>query len=188
MIDLWPLRSRRCTGHCCRAFTFGDSRSVEEALTCRYDSTANQLLDFPDGDKLLDMLVSLGRDIENYPDDTKAVIPNLERELNRPMTQRDCRFTCRHIKDNQCTNYADRPEMCKEFPRYEPYSFLGACTHNGCTHRYNIFKACWIWTKRLPMRYRNWKFVRSCRSAIQKKYPHGASLGLLTALSPEDTK
>jgi Fe-S-cluster containining protein len=37
-------------------------------------------------------------------------------------------YTCKHFDGKNCTIYAHRPKMCRD------YGVVTPCTHNGCTY------------------------------------------------------
>jgi len=49
------------------------------------------------------------------------------------------RYTCKHLAaDGNCTNYADRPKMCSDFP-YGPRCPYKACTLIPVTSQAEVF-------------------------------------------------
>jgi hypothetical protein len=100
---------KRCTGHCCRRFplpaSLDDIRRRRNADVCPPDEKWIQ-----DGDKLAEMLIPL--DGGTYSNGQPAFY-----------------FTCKHhdIASGDCTNYEQRPAMCRDYPYGRP------CEHTDCT-------------------------------------------------------
>lgn len=96
------MSARTCPGHCCVAFYL-------EAPHDRLDEIRTELTD---GEQIADMVIPLSLAEANA---------RLERFGADREYGSDCEgfiYTCRHFDDatRLCRIYADRPEMCREYP------------------------------------------------------------------------
>jgi Fe-S-cluster containining protein len=96
----------RCTGHCCERFYLPNTPGeLENIAKCAEKGDATVAKEFR---KVADMVIFLRRD------DHKGVY----------------HYTCKHfdVATRNCTDYEDRPRMCRSFPNDRP------CPYEGCTN------------------------------------------------------
>lgn len=97
---------KRCTGHCCEAFSCPSPQYL-----------AANVANIIDGNVLVDMLIPLG------PSASSDLA--YEEYDTRNRWRYDCRYFSKETR--QCTDYAGRPGMCRDYP------YGNNCEIDGCT-------------------------------------------------------
>ena len=157
--------SKRCTGHCCKAFILRwmnpdeileeKAKAEELLLIDSNDSHAKQML------MLCDMLIPLGNDVEKLPEDSKKVVP-LSNFGHGRLDERGHYYTCKHHDKatGNCMNYANRPVgMCVKYPSPAEEQWNGACLNRGCTRRNSLYKIVIFQMKVLRIKlYNKWRY------------------------------
>jgi Fe-S-cluster containining protein len=116
IIDREPAR---CTGKCCRKFTM--SASYERIQQMYQDwkkyGGGNSRVPMNDVHIVALMLVPLGEDTHDIDGVPFVHGPQMM-------------YTCKHFDKDKgdCTIYAERPQMCREYP------YLSHCRYEGCTY------------------------------------------------------
>lgn len=113
----------RCTGHCCRCFTLTHTPEwIRNEIARLRDS--RRVVDVfwrEDAQKVLDMIVPLGK----LTIEERESIVETNHEFQSP-EPREC-YTCKHFDGTNCTNYENRPDLCRRYPNG------GRCEYAGCT-------------------------------------------------------
>lgn len=141
--------SKRCTGHCCKSFILPwISPDTFERERLKYK-------DNEDISKIFDMVIYLGNDPNQLPEIAKKIIPidNLK-NYNPDAYKKSHYYTCKwhDTLTGNCTNYENRPNMCRIFPDIADTNLNGSCEFNGCTKRFSLkqfleHKAVLFWLK-----------------------------------------
>ncbi len=95
----------RCTGHCCECFwlPWDHTTLIQRADRLR------------DGHQISRMVIPIS---SPSPEAHPFIVP---------LGVGGAFYTCQHYTDGQCTIYADRPAMCREYP------YDKRCLYAGCT-------------------------------------------------------
>ncbi len=120
-------QTARCTGHCCAGFIIGDSPKHKDLMNYLNGTTfINGRQD--EGPKIAEMLILLPRNKwRPWKTGPKAT------EL-RPT------YTCKWFDGTNCTNYENRPNLCRDHPPPNDTADDGHCSYEGCTRRIALTK------------------------------------------------
>lgn len=119
----------RCTGHCCQKFYMGDA--VELDLKFEHDISELYKEDpvrVRELSYIRDMLIPFHGCRQLTPEKAAWEITLYEQFSEKLPDGLDYGYTCKHFDGANCTAYADRPNMCKDYPYGRP------CVFTGCTY------------------------------------------------------
>lgn len=83
-----------------------------------------------DAQKVLDMIIPLGK----LTIEEREAIVETNHEFQNPDPQ-EC-YTCKHFDGENCTNYENRPDLCRRYPN------SGRCEYAGCTAGCAVRNSC----------------------------------------------
>jgi hypothetical protein len=109
----------RCTGDCCREFYLPESPAV---LAAR----ALGLFVFGEGETDRQNAEELAK-IAGMVRYVRHVVPGDPTPCGTLALYEEDVWTCEHFDGRDCTAYATRPNMCRNYPYGQP------CNHAGCT-------------------------------------------------------
>jgi hypothetical protein len=114
----------RCTGHCCRSFSFGLSpvEIGQKVIEERVDPATTRWF--------TEALVYLGEGTEPPSGFRNSVGKPWVYGYEPSNHGRQFWYSCRWLGDERCLRYEDRPRVCREYP-YEGND----CFNPGCTRR-----------------------------------------------------
>lgn len=104
-----------CGGKCCKAFTLTKSNII--SLWQAGDGHSKEF------DTVRNMLVAIEND--NYEE--------LMRDSKGYSKGGELWFACKHLKNDKCSIYEDRPQMCREFPYYPHDTRIKQCPYKDCS-------------------------------------------------------
>lgn len=123
----------RCTGHCCEKFSLPLSPMELQHAAKKQAKGWPARFSNPDMGKVAEMVIPLGTHYRGTP---HANVRGRKREKNAPWDTRakqarEWWYTCKYYdpETRNCTNYENRPSICREFPG------SGTCKYRGCTYK-----------------------------------------------------
>jgi Fe-S-cluster containining protein len=122
-----------CTGHCCRAFQVGLSpvELGQKVIAARKAGLVDGVLDPDTVSWISEALVYLGEHEASPSGYDNVTAPPVEPGWKREAAQRPRYwFTCRHLQDDRCAIYNERPDVCREYPYRD-----NDCHNSDCTRR-----------------------------------------------------
>lgn len=144
----------RCTGHCCERFnlqfSYEEMQLMKESIldgTFKFTRESGETYDtskFKKEEvfKVADMIIPLGKSYLDHNNEPMIAIGGTERtngvfdpkQMGEVVVNEASWFTCKHFdtETRNCTNYENRPNMCKNHPGHE------GCNYKACTYKLEL--------------------------------------------------
>jgi Fe-S-cluster containining protein len=121
--------AKRCTGHCCEDFSLPVSPMQLQHEGKRARLFGKSRFSRDEIIKISEMVVFLYEDYTDSNRKGRSKPKNVT--LNKASCGRVYHYTCKHFdpKTRNCTNYENRPDMCRGYP------YGSQCTYRGCTYQ-----------------------------------------------------